>query len=98
MATMTAPSTTAPSIDREPMTVAELGLDRGVVRDLALKMLYYRGRLTKVELANELRLSMGVLEELLQGLTHDGFVMITGADGSDFGGSPFGSAASRWRV
>jgi len=66
----------------EPMSVAELGLDRGIVRDLALKMLYYRGRLTRTDLANELKLSGPAMEEILQSLTHDGLVMVMGSEGT----------------
>jgi predicted ATPase with chaperone activity len=64
------------------MTVAELGLDRGIVRDLTLKLLYYRGRLTRTELADELKVSGPVMEEILQSLTHDGLVMVMGSEGT----------------
>ncbi len=80
--TLTTAATSAPALRPEPTTTVALGLDRGVVRDLTLKMLYYRGRLTKVELANELRLGMSVMEELLHGLTNDSLAMATGADGT----------------
>jgi predicted ATPase with chaperone activity len=70
------------SANSEPMTVADLGLDRGVVRDLTLKFLYYRGRLNRTELADELKLSGPVTEEILQSLTHDGLVMVMGSEGT----------------
>jgi predicted ATPase with chaperone activity len=70
------------SASSEPMTVAELGLDRGIVRDLTLKMLYYRGRLSRTDLADELKLSGPVMEELLQSLSHDSLVMVGGAEGA----------------
>ncbi len=70
------------SASTEPMTVAELGLDRGIVRDLTLKMLYYRGRLARTELADELKLSGPVMEELLQALSHDSLIMVMGGEGA----------------
>ena len=66
----------------EPMSVAELGLDRGMVRDLTLKFLYYRGRLTRTELADELKVSGPVMEEIVQSLTHDGLLMVMGSEGT----------------
>src|SRR5262245_48683945 len=80
MTTMTTTPTQAAG--SEPMTMAELRLDAGIVRDLALKFLYYRGRLTRTELADELKLSGSVMEELLQSLTHDGLVMVMGSEGT----------------
>jgi predicted ATPase with chaperone activity len=66
----------------EPMSVAELGLDGGMVRDLTLKFLYYRGRMTRTELADELKVSGPVMEEILQSLTHDSLLMVMGSEGT----------------
>ena len=85
MTTLTAPP--APPTDSllfkpEPLSVANLGLDRGVVRDLTLKTLYYRGRMTRTALADELRLSQPVMEEVMANLSQEGFVTVLGSEGS----------------
>jgi hypothetical protein len=36
----------------EPGTVADLGLDPGVLLDITIKTLFYRGRMTRTELAD----------------------------------------------
>jgi predicted ATPase with chaperone activity len=66
----------------EPLSVAALGLDRGVLRDLTLKTMYYRGRMTRAELGAELRVSQPVMEEVLGALSLEGMVQILGAEGS----------------
>ena len=85
MTTLTAPP--APPTDSllfkpEPLSVADLGLDRGVVRDLTLKTLYYRGRMTRTALADELKLSQPVMEEVMSLLSQEGFVTVLGSEGS----------------
>jgi predicted ATPase with chaperone activity len=81
MTTLIAPAAAA-RFSSEPTTVAELGLDRGTMRDLTLKTLFTRGRLTRSELANELKVSSAVMEEVLQGLTQDGQTTISGSGGT----------------
>ena len=76
-AMMTADPTTAGS-PAEPMSVADLGIDRGLVRDLMLKTLFYRGRMNRSELSDELKLSLVVIEELCQSLTQDGLAAVLG--------------------
>jgi predicted ATPase with chaperone activity len=66
----------------EPTTVAELGVDRGIMLDLVLKTMFYRGRLTQQELGDELRLSNSVMQELLQALNADQLVDVKGSVGS----------------
>ncbi len=66
----------------EPMTVASLGLDRGVLLDLTLKTLFYRGRMTRSELSEELKLSGAVMQEVLQAVTQDGLASVLGSEGT----------------
>jgi predicted ATPase with chaperone activity len=67
-----------PALALEPTTMDELGLDPGLVRDLALKFLFYRGRMTRSDLCDEMKLSVSVLEELMQALSQDGLTTILG--------------------
>ncbi len=83
-AMMTADPTTAGS-PAEPMSVADLGIDRGLVRDLMLKTLFYRGRMNRSELSDELKLSLVVIEELCQSLTQDGLAAVLGSEGGGAG-------------
>jgi len=87
MSTLTAPPASAgrpadPYFKPEPLSVAELGLDASVVRDLTLKTLYYRGRMTRMDLADELRLSQPVMEEVMSDLSREGFVTVLGSEGT----------------
>ncbi len=66
----------------EPATVADLGLDRGVLTDLTLKTLYYRGRMTQAEVADALKLSGSVMQDVMQMLTQDGLASVMGAEGT----------------
>ena len=75
-------STTAyPRSFHEPLTVAELGIDRGLLLDLALKTLFYEGRLARTDLASKLRLSGSAMQELMQHVTQDGLASVLGSDG-----------------
>lgn len=65
----------------EPMTLDALGVDRGLVRDLMLKTLFYRGRMSRAELSDELKLSLTVIEELCSSLTQDGLAAVLGSEG-----------------
>ena len=67
-----------PTTHMEALRIADLGLEPGVVRDLAMKFLFYRGRMTRSELADELRLSANVVEELLQSLSQDELASVLG--------------------
>jgi predicted ATPase with chaperone activity len=71
----------APALS-EPQTVADLGIDRGVLLDLTMKTLFYRGRMTRTELAHELKLSGAILQEVMQALTQDALASVLGAEGS----------------
>ncbi len=70
-----------PYSQREPLSVEELHLDREFLRDLMLKTMFHRGRLTCAELADELRISATATEELLQSLTYEGLATVLGAGG-----------------
>ncbi len=63
----------------EPSSVEESGIDAGLLQDLALKFLFYRGRLTRGELSHEIKLSGSVMEEVVQSLTQDGLATVLGA-------------------
>lgn len=78
MTTLAAASTPAIA---EPMTAAELGIDPGVLLDLSLKTLFYRGRMTRAELSDQLKLSGSAMQEVLQSLTQDGLATVLGAEG-----------------
>ena len=63
-----------------PSTLRELGIDPAIVRDLALKSMYYEGRFTRAEMADTLKISPTVVEEVLQALMRDGFATTLGAE------------------
>lgn len=62
----------------EPLRIADLGLEPGVVRDIAMKFLFYRGRMTRSELSEEMRLSANVVDELMQSLSQDELASVLG--------------------
>ncbi|MBI2723434.1 MAG: ATP-binding protein [Chloroflexi bacterium] len=66
----------------EPTSVAELGLDPGVLIDLSLKTLFYRGRMTRSELSEALKLSGGVMQEVMGALSQDGLATVLGSEGT----------------
>ena len=70
----------------EPMTVAELRVDAGILRDLALKTLFYRSRISRADLSDALKLSGSVVEELMQSLSQDGLATLLGASGTSSAG------------
>jgi hypothetical protein len=74
--TLTLPS--RPALALEPTSIEDLGLEAGLVRDLALKMLFYRGRMTRSELVEEMHVSAPVVDEIMQGLSQDGLAAIVG--------------------
>lgn len=73
----------------EPMTIAELGIEHEMLRDLALKTLYYRGRLGRAALADELKIAASIVEDLLQTLTLDGLATVLGAAKPDGGSGAY---------
>ncbi len=70
----------------EPMTVAELRIDSAVLRDLAIKTLFYRSRISRAELSDALKLAGSVVEELMQSLSQDGLATLLGASGTSSAG------------
>ncbi len=70
----------------EPMTIAELRVDAGVLRDLALKTLFYRARMSRTELSDALKLAGPVVEELMQVLSQEGLTTLLGASGTSSAG------------
>ncbi len=66
----------------EPTTIDELGIDRGLLWDLTLKTLFYRGRMSRQELSADMKLSGTAMEEIMQALSHDNLVSVLGAGGA----------------
>ena len=61
-----------------PETVAEVGVRKGVIEDLALKILYLAGPMSLRELAAKTRLRFSVVDELLRRLRAEQLCEITG--------------------
>ena len=66
----------------EATTVAELGVDRGLLLDIAIKTLFYQGRMTRVELSDAMKISGSAMQELLHALTQDGLAAVLGSAGN----------------
>jgi len=73
-----------PSPLAEPATLEELGLEYGSLIDLTLKTLFYRMRMTRTGLADELKLAGSAMQELLTRLTQDGLATVLGAETTGF--------------
>src|SRR5581483_11503759 len=56
----------------EPLSVDELGVNRAIVRDIALKTLFYDGRASRPQLARALKLSIPAVDDVVHTLTRDG--------------------------
>jgi predicted ATPase with chaperone activity len=65
-----------------PTHVQDLGIRRSVLEDLALKVFYLQGELTINELAEQLRLKLGIADELFQRLRKEQLVEVTGMVGA----------------
>jgi len=65
-----------------PESVAEVGVRQAFLEDLALKILYVNGPLSLRELATQMRLSFGVVKELLRRLRAEQFCEVTGITGN----------------
>ena len=76
------PSYTAPLTFTEALTVAELGVDRGLLLDIALKTLFYQGRMTRREIADAMKISSSATQELMQTVTQDGLASVLGTEGN----------------
>jgi len=77
---LTTPTSPSEELISEPTSVADLGLDPGVLLDLAMKTLFYRGRMTRSDLAEALSLSGAVVQEVAQAMTQDGLASVLGAE------------------
>ena len=66
----------------EPTTLNDLGVDAGVLHDLTLKTLVYRGRMTRADLSDALKLSGNVVHELMAALGQEGFTSVLGSEGN----------------
>lgn len=86
MTALARPPMPAPAAVGEPTTLAALGIDPSIVLDLALKTLFYRGRLSRSELSNELKLSRSVTDEAMALLSQDSLAAILGAAGDNASG------------
>ena len=56
---------------QEPQNCRQVGVPRNLLQDLALKVLYLNGELSLHDLAGQIRLSPGVVDELFQRLRKD---------------------------
>lgn len=65
-----------------PESVAEVGVRQGILEDLTLKILYLNGSLSLRELAGEMRLGFGVVNELLRRLRTEQLCEVTGMTGN----------------
>jgi predicted ATPase with chaperone activity len=61
-----------------PQAVPDLGIRRGLVEDLALKILCLQGELLLVELADQMRLSYAVVEEVFERLRREQLCEVKG--------------------
>ncbi len=64
-----------------PQTAEQTGIRRGLLEDLALKILYLSGEMTLVELSNHLCLSLGVVEEIFQFFRKEHLCEVKGMSG-----------------
>ena len=60
----------------------DLGIPRSLVQDLALKILYLQGEISLRELAQHMRISYGILEDVFQRLRKDQLCEVKGMVGS----------------
>lgn len=64
----------------EPTTIAETGLTREFLYELALKSIYYTGTATAAELVDALGLSGSVVQEILSALSRERLIMVLGGE------------------
>jgi predicted ATPase with chaperone activity len=64
-----------------PNTVAEVGIDLGLLADLTLKTLYFSGNITAGELGERMHLPMPVMTEVLTFVRRERLVETTGSTG-----------------
>src|SRR5215467_2282936 len=64
-----------------PQRIEHTGIRRGLLEDLALKVLYLGGEMTLIELSDHLCLSLGVVEEIFQFFRKERLVEVKGMVG-----------------
>ena len=64
-----------------PHRLDKTGIRRGLLEDLALKILYLHGEMSLIQLAESMRLSLGVIEEIFQSFRREGFCEVKGMTG-----------------
>jgi len=61
-----------------PQTLDQLGMDRKILEDLTLKLVYLSGDLSLLDLANRMRLPLAIVQELFQRLRKEQLCEVTG--------------------
>ena len=64
-----------------PQTMPELGIRRSLVEDLALKVLYLQGELSLIQLADQMRVSYAIVEEVFERLRKEYLCEVKGMTG-----------------
>lgn len=64
-----------------PHRLDKTGVRRGLLEDLALKVLYLHGEMSLIQLAEHMRLSLGVIEEIFQSFRREAFCEVKGMTG-----------------
>src|SRR5205814_6859630 len=64
-----------------PNRIERTGIRRGLLEDLALKILYLNGEMTLIELSNHLCLSLGIVEEIFQFFRKERLCEVKGMSG-----------------
>jgi hypothetical protein len=64
-----------------PHQIERTGIRRGLLEDLALKILYLNGEMTLVQLSDPLCLSLGMVEEIFQFLRKERLCEVKGMSG-----------------
>ena len=77
---MTTLSLPTDRLTHEPMRMEELGIDPAIVRDLALKTMFYQGRFTRAQLADALKVSVAIVDDVLHALSRDGLATVLASD------------------
>lgn len=80
--TAPAPNKATPTVIPEPRTVADTGLRKTFLEGLALKVLYLTGPFSLFELSRQLKLSLEVIEELVERLRAEQLCSVTGLVGN----------------
>jgi predicted ATPase with chaperone activity len=84
-----------------PLSVEETGLDAGLLVDLALKTVYFAGNPSCAEVAEQMALPIGVVQEILALLRREHWCEVTGGSGTSPGTYRYAlssEGASRARV